>query len=283
MKKFACLLALCAAPAFGQLSLRVVDGSNSATHTATGNPESITVKVQGQLTAGTGGLALFGVNLTNTGPQVFDLCNEANFLLTAPVAIQPNFDRNGGLTNPPGLGDPFITGYSGTCDGAGGLWQIGGGQNTIGNTGPTAYPIGAVVSGVGNSGWTDLATGTIDLDGTETQNIVLTLNTGFANTLDLPVAGPPYNVTEAATVTIAGGLTISFGIPCAATDVNCDGSTNSSDILVIRQTVNWNKTTGTAGNPNSDVNGDGNINSSDILVIRQTVNWNTSTGPCICN
>ena len=69
---------------------------------------------------------------------------------------------------------------------------------------------------------------------------------------------------------------------CAVTDVNCDGFTDSGDLLVIRNPSNWNMTSGTASEPRGDVNGDTFVDSGDLLVIRNPSNWNTTTGPCTC-
>ena len=270
------VMALCAAPVMADtLELRVVADETSI---PVGVETTVGITIEGQLVTGdTDGLALFGVNLTASGDVAVDLCDTAAFLVTAPAALS-EFDRNEGLTNPP---DMAASGFSGTCDGANGLWQIGGGQNTIGNTGPTLYPVGSVETGVCNSGWTVLAEGTITLTLGAGEEVTLTLDTGFANTLDTGTTGTVYPVT-AATVTITDAATIGTGVDCAITDVNCDGYTDSGDILVIRAPSNWNKTTPTAGEPRGDVNADGYVDSGDILVIRAPSNWNTSTGPCNC-
>ena len=132
------VMALCAAPVMADtLELRIVSPAGDTEINVAGYPETVDVVIQGRLVTGdTDGLALFGVNLTATTGAV-DLCDTTEFLVTAPAALS-EFDRNEGLTNPP---DMAASGFSGTCDGANGLWQIGGGQNTIGNTGPTLYPL----------------------------------------------------------------------------------------------------------------------------------------------
>jgi hypothetical protein len=228
----------------------------------------------------TDGLALLGLNLTATGTLAFDLCDQAQFLVTAPVSLAPHFDRNGGLTNPPG--GP-ISGFSGTCDGAGGLWQIGGGQNTIGNTGtPVSYPSGTVLEGVANGGWVTFASGTLDAPAVGSGTIVLTADTVFANTLDAGQTGPVYDVSEVAgaNISVVGSLTINYpaGVQCADADVNCDGSVNAGDLLAVRAPGTWQ----TASTGRADVNNDGNVNAGDLLAIRAPGTWQTSTGPCTC-
>ncbi len=264
------VMALCAAPVMADtLELRITsDGTPDAVSGAAG---TFNIEIEGRLVSGdTDGLALFGVNMTS---DVVNLCDTAKFLVEAPAALS-EFDRNEGLTNPP---DMAASGFSGTCDGADGLWQIGGGQNTIGNTGPTLYPVGTVETGVCNSGWTVLAEGTIEV----TETTTLTLDTGFANTLDVS-GGPSVYPVTAATVNIVGGLVISLGIPCALTDANCDGSTNFLDVAEVTSPLNWNKTAAAAGNPCADTDGNGEINFLDVAEVTSPLNWNTSTGPCNC-
>ena len=69
-------------------------------------------------------------------------------------------------------------GYSGTpgeCEGSPCLWQLGGGQNTIGNEGPPAYPVGEVVFDVADDAWTVLAEGTLTVPGDASGTIVLSV------------------------------------------------------------------------------------------------------------
>jgi len=77
--------------------------------------------------------------------------------------------------------------------------------------------------------------------------------------------------------------------PCANIDVNCDGSTNTVDLGIIRALANFNMAVrcpvpcpGYAGEPRADVNGDCSVNTVDIGVVRAIANFNTATGPCIC-
>jgi len=289
MKKLlvcAAVFGLCVVPVLAQTTaqVRVVSGGAASVNAANGAAVPVEIQVQLGGTA-TDGLALLGLNLTASGTLAFNLCTQADFLVTAPASLAPHFDRNGGLTNPPG--GP-ISGFSGTCDGAGGLWQIGGGQNTIGNTGtPVSYPSGTVLEGVGNAGWVTFASGTLDAPASGTGTIILTANTVFANTLDAGQTGPVYDVSEvaAANITVAGSLTINVGPTqpaCADADVNCDGTVNASDILSVRAPGTW-QTSGAPGFVRGDVNNDGAVNASDILSIRAPGTWQSSTGPCTCN
>ena len=207
MKRMICIvavLALCA-PVLAQetLELRVVVPPD-LTSVDAGAGGTFDVEIQGRLNTSTSeGLALWGVNITTSGSTHvgFDLCTDMPTIF-APLAFPDGsayFEKNRGLTNPDGFG--------GTCDGAHGLWQIGGGQNTIGNTGPTAYPFGPIVTGFGNgTTYVTLAEGQVTIPALS-DNLVLTLDTGFANTIDLPAgAGPVYDVSLA-NVSIIGDLT----------------------------------------------------------------------------
>jgi hypothetical protein len=202
------------------------------------------------------------------------LCDTTGFLLEVPAGDMQLFDRNLGLTNPPGPPSE-ITGYSGTCNGSGGLLQLGGSQNTINNDGPTEYPIGEVVLGVANDGWVTLAEGSIMFD-TGAQ-IVLTLDSAFANTLDIG-GGPDMYPVSIVDVEIVGALTIS-GTGCASdaacpnADINCDDIADGFDIAVIRRTDNWLKSTDEAAECRADVNGDGVVDGFDISVVRRTDCW----------
>lgn len=289
MKKllvFAAVFGLCAVPVLAQTTLQVrVVGAGDATSVDAGNSEAVPVFIQAQLGGtATDGLALLGLNLTASGDLSYDLCDQGQFLVTAPVSLAPHFDRNGGLTNPPG--GP-ISGFSGTCDGAGGLWQIGGGQNTIGNTGtPVSYPSGTVLTGVGNGGWVTFASGTLTTPASGEGTIVLTADTVFANSIDPGQAGPVYDVTEVAgaNISVVGSLTINVGdggVLCAAADVNCDGTVNAGDLLSVRAPGTW-QSSGAPGFSPADVNNDGAVNAGDLLSIRAPGVWQSSTGPCTC-
>ncbi|HNO80175.1 MAG TPA: dockerin type I domain-containing protein [Phycisphaerae bacterium] len=177
------------------LELRVV-GDGDAASVAGGGV--VNVYIQGRIQGATDdGLALWGANLSDAGAGSFDVTGA---VLDSPGGDIDQFKKNLGLTNP--------AGYGGTAIG-GNLIQIGGGQNTIGNAGPTLFPVGTVATDVANgSAWVDLATGSIDTSAAA-QDIVLTLDTGFANTLAANT-GPVFPV-NAATVSIVGDLTITIG------------------------------------------------------------------------
>ncbi|MEZ6085032.1 MAG: hypothetical protein R3E58_14110 [Phycisphaerae bacterium] len=176
------------------LELRVV-GDGDAASVAGGGV--VNVYIQGRIQGATDdGLALWGANLSDAGAGSFDVTGA---VLDSPGGDIDQFKKNLGLTNP--------AGYGGTAIG-GNLIQIGGGQNTIGNAGPTLFPVGTVATDVANgSAWVDLATGSIDTSAAA-QDIVLTLDTGFANTLAANT-GPVFPV-NAATVSIGGALTITI-------------------------------------------------------------------------
>jgi hypothetical protein len=178
------------------LELRVV-GDGDAASVAGG--AAVNVFIQGRIQGATDdGLALWGANLSDAGAGGFDVTGAT---LDSPGGDIDQFKKNLGLTNP--------AGYGGTAIG-GNLIQIGGGQNTIGNSGPTLFPVGTVATDVANgAGWVTLATGTIDASAAA-QDIVLQLDTGFANTLAANT-GPVFPV-NAATVTIdATPFTITVG------------------------------------------------------------------------
>lgn len=269
-----------------QLNISVL--ANGAATVTVGNSEAVTIVISGLVDAdGAGGiatgsgLALFGTNIdadssTLLGGATFDITDQAQFLVTAPAGMA-NFDRNLGLTNPPGPPSP-VTGYSGTASGTV-LLQIGGGQNTIGNVDPPAYPVGSVTTGVANNAATDLATGTLTTPAVGTGSIVLTLSACFANTLDSAV-GPPFAVSSAQ-CNVVGGATINFGVqPCADADVNCDGIVSALDLAEIQAPLNWSLAPGAAANPRADVNGDNVISALDLADVQAPLNWASSTGPC---
>jgi hypothetical protein len=282
--------------AFAQtLELRVVTTGGASSVTDAEANDVIPVIIEGRLTGtATGGLALWGADLSNTGPFVVDLADQGLFLVEAPAGDMEQFDRNLGVTNPPGpdgMGNP--TGYSGTDDGANGLLQLGGGTNTINNTGPTVYPVGSVPTGVGNSGFTPLASGDITLPaGYDGSDIVLELANGFANTLDPGQPGPVYNVS-AATVSIVGELLIQGGqcpgfgqgATCENCDINGSGGTDGLDIGIIRNSANFGRCTGLvpsccsggdcgndilAVDPCADANGDGVVSGLDLGACRSS-------------
>jgi hypothetical protein len=254
----------------------------------------VNVFVQTQLSAGSDGLALIGWNLTSSGSgtPAADLCDTSGFLLLAP-ALMANFDRlatgggsfsNFGLTNP--SASPNLSGYSGTCDGTGGLLQLGGGQNTIGNTpGNAPYPIGTVDTGVGNSGYVTIAEGFIDSAALTDGSWTICADTVFANELDSPAAGPPYAVSESTVGDISGCLVISAeGVNCPDVDANCDGQVTAADLAVVVAPANWLMAAwpGGAACDRADINNDNQVTAADLAAIVAPAVWLTSHGPCTC-
>jgi len=259
----------------------------------------VNIAVQAQLSGGTAGMALVGANVTLTesgGAPALDLCDIGNtFELLAPAGMA-TFDRlagpgpgsgfsNWGLTNP-GDNAPTYSGYSGTCDGNGGLLQIGGGQNTIGNTpGGAPYPIGAVVQNIGNSGYVNIAVGFVDATTLTTGQWEICLDTVFANTINTGQVSAPFAVTEATAGTNTC-LTLTAGILCPASDTNCDGNINVGDLAVVVNSANYLKAAWPAGGgalcDRANVNGDANVNAGDLAAIVGP-GWLTSHGACTCN
>lgn len=262
------------------LYIRVVDSNGFANAQAPGNGGPVEVQVQARLGGDSlDGLALLGFNFKNTGNRAVNLCDRTRFVLAAPITpvdIKNHFDRNAGLTNPPGLPE---SGFSGTCDGHDGLLQIGGAQNTIGNTGaPVTYPSGTVQQSVGQEYWVTFATGSIEVPPMLWSEFVrLEVDTVFAAGLNAGQVGPVYGITpiSPAEIFVEGNLTIREFTTCfQAADVNCDACVNGSDILSVRAPGTWN-TTGDPGWVRADVNRDGAVNGSDILSIRAPGTWNT--------
>jgi hypothetical protein len=280
------------------LQARVVtDGDSPTANVTPGVDQVVNVYLQVQLDNGgaptSDGLSIIGMNLkasaTGGSPTLPDLCDTSAFLVLADPAYA-NFDRravgggfsNFGLTNP--SNSPNISGFSGTCDGAGGLLQIGGGENTIGNTaGGAPYPLGAVDTGLGNGGWSTVASGTVTVNISGADKVSLDLDTIFANTIDTGQnpANPPLAVTEVSSATAMGGLEISAGVTCAAADVNCDGNINALDIAAVVNPLNYQQVPPACDR--TDITGDGNTNALDIAQIVNPLNYQTSTGPCSCS
>jgi len=224
MKKLLCvaaIAAMCVVPAMAQTTLNLRIAADKA---QAGPDEAVHIQILGELTGDPSeGLALWSTNLTNQGSATADLCDRTNvLLLDAPAGDMQSFARNLGLTNPGPGGSTDATGYSGTCDGAMGLWQIGGGLNTIHNTGPTLYPIAASIpTGVADGAEVVLAEGdlTTPSDFT-TGNIILTLDSPFANVITADETGPVYAVEEAQVVLTTASVQIDSGPPPVANVVS---------------------------------------------------------------
>ena len=175
--------------------------------------DSIYVAIEGRITGDvTGGLALWSTDLRNTGDIMVDLCDRGWLFFDAPAGDMQMFKRDLGLTNPGPGGASDTSGYGGTCDGAGGLLQIGGAQNTIHNTGPTLYPSGSpIAAGVGEGGWTVLAEASIWAP--EPYNpygfIALEPANAVAVAIDTGQSGPVYSVSPM-DVSVVGSLQIMY-------------------------------------------------------------------------
>ncbi len=164
------------------------------------------------------GLALFGVDMTASGPAAIDLSTAA--AISAGINMS-NFVSPDGLNNPTACGGCF--GFGGTASGND-LLQIGGGMNTIGNTiGNAPFPIGTVDTGLGQASEI-LATGTITMPATEGV-YTISLQSGFANVITLGEVGPTVYATEAAgTVS-----TVDLIITVAASGVDITNVVSLSD------------------------------------------------------
>ncbi|MCH7814253.1 MAG: hypothetical protein IID40_09560, partial [Planctomycetes bacterium] len=123
------------------------------------------------------GLALIGFDLEMTGPAAVNLDTATTVL---PGLAMGPFVANDGLNNPAGFG--------GTPSGDD-LLQIGGGQNTIGNPGPTPpAPSGTVDdSGLGQ---TSIILASGDLTMPSTSGVyTLSVTNGFGNVIPLGEPG----------------------------------------------------------------------------------------------
>ncbi|MCP4592526.1 MAG: hypothetical protein GY842_17465 [bacterium] len=161
--------------------------------------EVVTFEIYGTLTPDSEGLGLIGFD--------FDLDGVLFPSQLVDGAGMENFVGDEGLTSPDG--------YGGTLSGAT-LLQVGGGQNTIGNTAVNApYPIGDPIDlGVANTPQV-IAEGSFTMPG---EDIALNVTNCFANVITSDTAGPVYPVESVgtcadATVTVTSGP-CSDGNPC---------------------------------------------------------------------
>lgn len=81
--------------------------------------------------------------------------------------------------------------------------------------------------------------------------------------------GPQY----AYRVELGGAAGGEFEIAYIWGDVDCSGSNTGSDISIIGNSANWQKSVDVAATPRADVNRDGTINFSDTAVIANSANW----------
>jgi len=186
-------------------SIREVGGDNTAEVPGAGGAVNfeIVADIDSDSTDNDG-LALVGVDLTFSSAAVVG--HVSGGAMSNPGGVMSAFNYPDGVTNP-----PFPPGsYGGTNNGTS-LLQIGGGQNTIGNPGPTPpFPVGAVNEEVAVTAQV-VATGTYNVpSGSSPTTYVLTLANCFANTIDNGEVGPSVFNVSAATTTCGAALTISY-------------------------------------------------------------------------
>ena len=178
--------------------------------------EPVYFVIEGEVSTGDcEGLALFGVDVTVTGPSVID--HDLDIVITAPTGdIADYFVTPAGLTNPVGFGGTPTAAVDS-------LMQVGGAQNTIHNVdppeAPTAWPI---ATGVAQGGLITLAEGTITLPpGVLEGDYTITLSDGFGNVLITEHTDPSYwEVAQAAIVD--AGMSCQFEVKGAVTIPHID-------------------------------------------------------------
>lgn len=154
---------------------------------------SITYEMVGLLSGDASlGLAVWGIDLRSS------YAIEDGLPQCEPGPDMSSFVRPDGVTNP--------AGYGGTPNGYDWLWQIGGAQNTIGNTIPP-YPIGQVVLGIGMTPVV-LATGVANLPSLPGE-YQLEISTLFSAVITSGTGDPPPAIYHTAPATpVIGGATI---------------------------------------------------------------------------
>lgn len=227
-----------------------------------------TVNWTAQFTVSVGdnaGLALLAADLAqdNANPAYLDIPPADS----VPAAMA-NFSRPAGICNE-GESNP-TTGYTGVQRGTAGrrnLVQVGGAQNTFGQTLPPSTGVAqnsVVTPGVGQSGAVVLASGSFAAPAAS-GNYVFRLQNVIANVLTGVNAPPVHSPVIAAPTVDTTGATISFSVvPCIACDVNCSGTTNGSDIqdFVARLLGVGSGCSSCAG----DMNNSGSVTSDDIAL-----------------
>ncbi len=182
--------ALCMALVGSLVCAVSASAQTEVTYTLVLEEDGLSYRIEAEIT---GGDACEGLGLVGT-----DVVGFANVpaQMTNPGGDMAGFEVNDGLNNP--------AGYGGTISGTS-LLQVGGGQNTIDNdTGYAPYPIGTVVTGIGNSGPVIVAT-----NGVCEADDVIEMANCFANVLD--DTGPDVFAVSAATLTCTGSITC--GLP----------------------------------------------------------------------
>lgn len=232
------LPALAAVPLFGQtvtLSLFSPQSGDIVTPGSTVN-WSINFTVSSGNNAG---LALLSVDLVQAAanPAKIDIPPA----VSVPAAML-KFSRPAGISNP-GENNP-ITGYVGVQRGTAGqknLRQIGGAQNTFGQSRPAGSGIAesaSVVSGVGHGGSVTLASGWFTAPATPGV-YTFQLENALANVLTAVNTPPQHSPVTRATVSVTTpAISFIVGAPaCDACDVNCDGASNGRDIQRFVQSL----------------------------------------------
>lgn len=210
------------------------------------------------------GLALLAVDLAqnSTNPAFLDIPPASS----VPAAMT-NFSRPAGICNE-GESDP-TTGYTGVQRGTPGrrnLVQIGGAQNTFGQTLPPSAGVAqnaVVTPGVGQASSVVLASGSF-LVPNGSGTYVFRLQNVIANVLTGVNAPPAFSPVVAAPNLDLTNSTITFATaPCQACDANCSGTRDGSDIQVFVKAL-----LGVPQTPCSscagDMDGSGTVTPSDI-------------------
>lgn len=192
---------LAAAPVTGATNLgaRVRSGGQASVQVAPG--ASVPWEIIGELSdALSDGLALFSVDLGwNGGTVLAPAANPASAPMTS-------FAVPAGVNNPQGFGGVAF---------AGGLRQVGGGQNTLNNSfGP--YPVGSVVTGVAQPGTpVTLAAGTLSAPVTP-GTYTLSVTRVVANVIAPGASGVPVWKVEPAGAGTLSPLTVQVQSPARA-------------------------------------------------------------------
>lgn len=209
------------------------------------------------------GAALVTVDLAQSGtnPGFLDIPPA-----TSVPAAMTNFSRPAGISNPGELNP--ATGYTGVQRGTPGrknLVQVGGAQNTFGQTLPPATGAAqnaVVAGGVGQSGSVVLGTGSFAApaaNGTYT----FVLQNAEANVLTVVNAPPAFSPTVSATPVLGtSSITFTVGAPPCVGDINHDGSVNLTDLAILLSQFG---STGTG--LSADINGDNAVDLTDLATL----------------
>lgn len=226
-----------------------------------GENSKIQFNVLGELTGGPSeGLAAFGFDLSATlDGQAFVVTGAT---VTAPSPSMDAFAERG-LRNP--------AGYGGTPIGAN-LVQIGAGQNTINNPGPTPpFPIGPVDFGIGTNGPQVLASVEIILTATPADKYVFTVSNGFANVIRDGEQDPPQKVDPVDNVTVA---TLDVAPVACLWDVDDNTVVNPVDVGLVQSKFGCAVGTGDCDCDRTDIDGNGVVNPVDSGLVQ------SKFGPC---